>query len=114
MTHGTSRNFLPLDKVRGMPSDAVIAIVTADIALVLTLSSLLSAAARRLGQPAVIGQILAGIAFGPSLLGHFPVTSPDTSSRPPPFPSLPDGADHHGHRPAPDAGRPAVSSGGSA
>ncbi len=53
------------------PNDTV-ATVLADIALVLGLSSLLSAAARRLGQPTVVGQILTGIALGPSLLGRLP------------------------------------------
>jgi Kef-type K+ transport system membrane component KefB len=50
----------------------LIADVIGDIALVLVLSSLFGAAARKCGQPAVIGQILAGIALGPSLLGHLP------------------------------------------
>ena len=50
----------------------LIADVIGDAALVLIVSSLFGAAARRLGQPAVIGQILAGILLGPSLLGHLP------------------------------------------
>ncbi|WP_371495140.1 cation:proton antiporter [Kitasatospora sp. NBC_00374] len=36
---------------------------------VLTLSGLFGALARRLGQPAVVGEILAGIVIGPSLFG---------------------------------------------
>lgn len=36
------------------------------------IASLLGAAARRCGQPAVIGQILTGIVLGPSLLGRLP------------------------------------------
>ncbi|MBV6699794.1 cation:proton antiporter [Kitasatospora aureofaciens] len=36
---------------------------------ILTLSGLFGAAARRLGQPAVVGEILAGILIGPSLFG---------------------------------------------
>lgn len=52
--------------------DNLIADVIGDIALVLVVSSLLGAVARRLGQPAVIGQIIAGILFGPSLLGRLP------------------------------------------
>jgi Kef-type K+ transport system membrane component KefB len=39
---------------------------------VLLASWLAGALARKLGQPAVIGQILAGIALGPSLLGRMP------------------------------------------
>lgn len=52
--------------------DNLIADVIGDAALVLVVSSLLGAVARRLGQPAVIGQIVAGILFGPSLLGRLP------------------------------------------
>lgn len=52
--------------------DGLITIVIGDVALILIVSSLAGAAARRCGQPAVIGQILAGILFGPSLLGRLP------------------------------------------
>jgi Kef-type K+ transport system membrane component KefB len=46
--------------------------VIGDIALVIVASSLLGALARRCGQPAVIGQLLAGLFLGPSLLGRLP------------------------------------------
>jgi Kef-type K+ transport system membrane component KefB len=46
--------------------------VIGDIALVILISSLLSALARRCGQPAVIGQILTGLVLGPSVLGRLP------------------------------------------
>ena len=52
--------------------DAVIANVIGDIALVLLVSTLFGMAARRCGLPTVIGQILTGIALGPSLLGRLP------------------------------------------
>lgn len=52
--------------------DGLITVVIGDIALILVVSSLAGWAARRCGQPAVIGQILAGILFGPSLLGRLP------------------------------------------
>jgi Kef-type K+ transport system membrane component KefB len=52
--------------------DTLIADVIGDIALVLVVSSLLGVAARRCGQPRVVGQILAGILLGPSLLGRLP------------------------------------------
>jgi Kef-type K+ transport system membrane component KefB len=52
--------------------DILIADVLGEVALVLIVASLLGAAARRCGQPAVIGQILAGIMLGPSLLGRLP------------------------------------------
>jgi Kef-type K+ transport system membrane component KefB len=46
-----------------------IADVIGDVVLVLVVSSLLGGAARRCGQPSVVGQILAGILLGPNLLG---------------------------------------------
>lgn len=46
--------------------------VIGDIALVITVSLLLSALARRCGQPLVIGQILTGVILGPSVLGRLP------------------------------------------
>jgi Kef-type K+ transport system membrane component KefB len=52
--------------------DIIIADVIGDVALVLAFSLLLGAAARRCGQPRVVGQILAGIMLGPSLLGRLP------------------------------------------
>ncbi|HET9895058.1 MAG TPA: cation:proton antiporter [Streptosporangiaceae bacterium] len=52
--------------------DNLIADVIGDIALVLVLSSIFGAIARRCGQPAVVGQILSGIALGPSILGRLP------------------------------------------
>ncbi|GAA2063077.1 cation:proton antiporter [Streptomyces albiaxialis] len=48
------------------------ATVLGDVALVILVSWAFGAAARRLGQPTVIGQILAGIALGPTLLGRIP------------------------------------------
>ena len=50
----------------------VVATVIGDIALVILVSSLLGALARRCGQPIVIGQILTGVLLGPSLLGRLP------------------------------------------
>lgn len=52
--------------------DILIADVIGDIALILVASSLLGALARRFDQPTVIGQILAGILLGPTLLGRLP------------------------------------------
>ncbi len=46
--------------------------VVGDMILVLVVSWLAAATARRLRQPAVVGQILSGIATGPSLLGRLP------------------------------------------
>lgn len=50
----------------------LLAAVIGDIALIVVLSWLLGSLARRCGQPAVIGQIVAGILLGPSLLGRLP------------------------------------------
>jgi Kef-type K+ transport system membrane component KefB len=52
--------------------EQLVAVVLGETALITALAALLSAAARRLGQPAVIGQLLAGMALGPSVLGHLP------------------------------------------
>lgn len=52
--------------------DVIIADVLGEIALVLIVSSLLGVIAQRFGQPRVIGQILAGILLGPTLLGRLP------------------------------------------
>jgi Kef-type K+ transport system membrane component KefB len=46
--------------------------VAAALAVVIAASYALGSAARRLGQPPVIGQLFAGIALGPSLLGLAP------------------------------------------
>jgi Kef-type K+ transport system membrane component KefB len=53
-------------------ADLLIGTVLLDMALVLAVGALLGRCARRLRQPAVIGEILAGIALGPSLLGFLP------------------------------------------
>jgi Kef-type K+ transport system membrane component KefB len=46
--------------------------VIGDIALVIAVSSLLGGVARRLGQPRVVGQLLAGVFLGSSVLGRLP------------------------------------------
>lgn len=55
-----------------MTVNTLAANVIGDIALVIAVSWLLGAVAERCGQPAVIGQILAGLFLGPSLLGRLP------------------------------------------
>jgi Kef-type K+ transport system membrane component KefB len=55
-----------------MNLDILTADVIGDVAIVIGVSSLLGAVARRCGQPTVVGQILAGILLGPSLLGRLP------------------------------------------
>jgi Kef-type K+ transport system membrane component KefB len=52
--------------------DVVIADVIGQVALLLALSSLVGLVAKRLGQPRVISQIIAGILLGPTVLGRLP------------------------------------------
>ena len=49
-----------------MPSHDI-ALLLLDLALILVLARVLGAAARRIGQPAVVGEVVAGIALGPTL-----------------------------------------------
>jgi Kef-type K+ transport system membrane component KefB len=53
-------------------SDLMIAAVMADIAIVLLVGAVLARLARYLRQPPVVGETVAGIALGPSLLGLLP------------------------------------------
>ncbi|GGN91742.1 integral membrane ion exchanger [Streptomyces albiflavescens] len=55
-----------------MDTEALVTVAIGDVAVIVVVSRLLGAAARKVGQPAVIGQILAGIALGPTLLGRLP------------------------------------------
>lgn len=61
-----------------MSTDELVTHVVAGTAVIVALSHLLKAAARKVRQPAVIGQILAGLALGPSLLGRLPGGFMDT------------------------------------
>jgi Kef-type K+ transport system membrane component KefB len=67
--------------------------VTATLAAVIALGALLSRALRYLGQPPVIGEVIAGILLGPSLLGAI---SPETMHLLIPSPA----SDPHGRVPA--------------
>lgn len=51
---------------------ADIAIVLLDLAVIIAVGSLLAGIVMRYRQPAVIGEIIAGILLGPTLLGHLP------------------------------------------
>ncbi|WP_261568145.1 cation:proton antiporter [Frankia gtarii] len=59
-------------------ADHVVAVVFADAALIIALSAGFAQVARRCRQPAVIGEIVAGLALGPSLLGLLPGDLPKT------------------------------------
>src|SRR5262245_27005938 len=52
-----------------MPLERVLLLLTVEIAVVIAASRLLGIAFRRYQQPQVIGEIVAGICLGPSLLG---------------------------------------------
>ena len=56
----------------GHKLDEIVAFVFIDMAVILVVARLMGMLFRRLRQPAVIGEILAGIALGPSLLGLLP------------------------------------------
>ncbi|VAZ76587.1 cation:proton antiporter domain-containing protein [Mycobacterium persicum] len=52
--------------------DRTFALVLLDVVVIVVTARLFGKVAPRLGQPAVIGEVLAGIALGPSLLGLLP------------------------------------------
>lgn len=52
--------------------DQIVAVVLLDIAVIVLVARGMGLLARRLGQPAVVGEIVAGLILGPSLLGQFP------------------------------------------
>lgn len=57
--------------------DHIAAIVFLDMAVILLLAQSVGALFRRIGQPPVVGEILAGIILGPSVLGALPGDLPD-------------------------------------
>lgn len=52
-----------------LPSEAVVALLLLDVGLVVALAAAFGVLARRAGQPTIVGQILAGVVLGPTLLG---------------------------------------------
>ncbi|MGY1665614.1 cation:proton antiporter [Geodermatophilus sp. SYSU D00696] len=54
------------------PVAEIVAYVFIDLAVIMVLARLMGRLARRVGQPAVIGEIVAGILLGPTLLGALP------------------------------------------
>jgi Kef-type K+ transport system membrane component KefB len=53
----------------GLPASFVLGFVLLDIAIILIVARLVGKLALRIGQPRVVGEIVAGILLGPSLLG---------------------------------------------
>lgn len=58
-----------LPALPALKPDQVLGFVLLDILVILVAARLLGALARRLGQPTVVGQIVAGVLLGPTLLG---------------------------------------------
>ncbi|MBA3251819.1 MAG: cation:proton antiporter [Geodermatophilaceae bacterium] len=52
-----------------LPGDIVLGFVLFDVLVILVAARLLGALARKLGQPTVVGEIVAGVLLGPTLLG---------------------------------------------
>jgi Kef-type K+ transport system membrane component KefB len=52
--------------------EEIAALVVLDIAVIVAVARLMGRLCRRIGQPAVVGEIFAGVALGPSLLGALP------------------------------------------
>jgi Kef-type K+ transport system membrane component KefB len=52
--------------------EEIAALVVLDIAVIVIVARLMGRLCTRIGQPAVVGEILAGVALGPSLLGTLP------------------------------------------
>ncbi|MDP9075096.1 MAG: cation:proton antiporter, partial [Actinomycetota bacterium] len=67
-----TRPFAGLVAAAGRSPDDIAAITFIDVALVMVAARLTGAAFKRIRQPAVVGEIVAGILLGPSLLGAFP------------------------------------------
>lgn len=57
-------------------TDAIAAIVFIDIAVIIAAARLMRAVMKRIGQPPVVGEVIAGILLGPSLLGILPGNLP--------------------------------------
>lgn len=53
----------------GLGPDATVGFLLVDIALIVSLAAVLGRVARRMGQPTIVGQIVAGVVWGPTLLG---------------------------------------------
>lgn len=65
-----------------MTVPAHLPVLLGDLVLIIAVARLLGAAATRLGQPAVIGEIVGGILLGPTLLGHYSSTVFPAAVRP--------------------------------
>ena len=55
----------------------VLLFLLGDLIIIIIAARLLGALARRLGQPGVIGEVVAGILLGPTVLGRIAPSAPD-------------------------------------
>src|SRR5438309_8180621 len=60
-----------------MPAERLMSLITVEIFVILAAARLLGVVFRKIGQPQVVGEMLAGILLGPSLLGWL---APDFSA----------------------------------
>ena len=63
--------------IGALKADEIAAIVFVDVALIIVVARVVGALFKKIRQPAVVGEILAGIVLGPTLLGAFPGDLPD-------------------------------------
>jgi len=61
---------MPIDTLFENPHDSPLAMLLMQVFITLVVSKVLGKLLSFIGQPQVIGQILAGILFGPSVFGH--------------------------------------------
>ncbi len=61
-----------VDCVHPTTPDELVAVVLLDVAVIVLAARGMGILARRVGQPAVVGEIVAGVVLGPSLLGQIP------------------------------------------
>jgi Kef-type K+ transport system membrane component KefB len=59
-----------LEQMRQVPVEAVLLPLLIQLALIIAAARVFAVLFRRIGQPAVIGEITAGLVLGPSLLGR--------------------------------------------
>ena len=61
--------FAQVVEVVPLPADHRIAFIILDVAIILVVARLVGGLALKIGQPRVVGEIIAGVLLGPSLLG---------------------------------------------
>ena len=69
-------SFLPFAEAGALHPHEVLLYLLLDLVIIIAAARIMGAAARKLGQPAVIGEIIAGIMMGPTLLGRIDADLP--------------------------------------